>query len=280
MKVWSVSNQKGGVGKTTSVVTLGGILSARGQRTLLVDLDPHGSLTSYFRMNPDEMGASVYSLFQDALAKKPLQAEPYIVPTRFDGLAVLPAATALATIERYGGAGGMGLVIANALASVRGQYDHVLLDSPPMLGVLMVNALAACQHLLVPVLPEFLALKGLERMMNTLDMVGRSRRVKLATTILPTMFDRRTRASVQTLQTMRERYGDRLWRSAIPIDTKLREASQAGVPASIYAPGSKAVAAYTALLDDILGESRPEAREAIPKAAPAAGFDSAQPAAP
>jgi len=265
MKIWSISNQKGGVGKTTTVVTLGGILAGRGNRVLLVDLDPHGSLTSYFRMNPDEVETSVYTLFQDALAKRPLMADSCVVSTRYERISVLPAATALATIERHGGASGMGLVIANALASVRGQYDHVLLDSPPMLGVLMVNALAACQHLLVPVLPEFLALKGLERMMNTLDMVGRSRRVKLATTILPTMFDRRTRASVQTLQTMRELYGERLWRAAIPVDTKLREASQVGVPASIYAPGSKAVVAYSALLDDLLGLRNPlETREAVP----------------
>lgn len=260
MKVWAVSNQKGGVGKTTTVVTLGGLLAARGYRTLLIDLDPHGSLTSYFRMNPDDIGASVYDLFQDALAKQKLQPERYIVATDFERLSVLPASTALSTIERQTGAGGLGLVIGTALASVRDRYDVVLIDSPPMLGVLMVNALAACERLLVPVLCEFLALKGLERMLHTLAMIGKSRRVALRYTIVPTLFDRRTRAALQSLQALRERFGDRIWRAEIPVDTRVREASQVGVPASRFDPHSRAVAAYGALLDDLLdGESLAEA---------------------
>lgn len=256
MKIWAVSNQKGGVGKTTTVVTLGGILASRGYRTLLIDLDPHGSLTSYFRMNPDQIDISVYNLFQDAIAKKKLFPAPYIVPTSFEGLSVLPASTAIATVERQGGAGGMGLVIANGLAAVRKQYDFVLIDSPPMLGVLMVNALAACGHLFIPVLSEFLALKGLERMLHTLDMIGKSRKTQLNYTIVPTLFDRRTRASTQTLRIMRERYGDQVWGSVIPVDTQVREASDAGVPLSCYMPRSKAATAYAELLDHILSQDR------------------------
>ncbi|HYE36804.1 ParA family protein [Methylocaldum sp.] len=256
MRVWAVSNQKGGVGKTTTVVTLGGILASRGYRTLLIDLDPHGSLTSYFRMNPDQIDFSVYNLFQDVLAKKKLLPSPYIVSTEFEGLSVLPAATAIATVERQGGAGGMGLVVANGLSAVRKQYDFVLIDSPPMLGVLMVNALAACEHLFVPVLSEFLALKGLERMLNTLEMIGRSRKTKLNYTIVPTLFDRRTRASIQTLRVMRERYGDQVWGSVVPVDTQVREASDAGIPLSHYMPKSKAVMAYTELLEHMFSQDQ------------------------
>jgi chromosome partitioning protein len=256
MRIWAVSNQKGGVGKTTTVVTLGGILASRGYRTLLIDLDPHGSLTSYFRMNPDQIDVSVYNLFQDAIAKKSLLPGPYIASTDFEGLSVLPASTAIATVERQGGAGGMGLVIANSLAAVRKQYDFVLIDSPPMLGVLMVNALAACEHLFIPVLSEFLALKGLERMLHTLEMIGKSRKTRLDYTVVPTLFDRRTRASIQTLRVMRERYGDQVWDSVIPVDTQVREASDAGIPLSYYMPKAKAVIAYTELLDHILSQDR------------------------
>jgi chromosome partitioning protein len=252
MKIWAVSNQKGGVGKTTTVVTLGGILASRGYRVLLIDLDPHGSLTSYFRMNPDEVGFSVYNLFQDAVAKRKLSPGPYIVATDFERLSVLPASTALATMERQAGVGGMGLVIANSLMMVRDRYDFVLIDSPPMLGVLMVNALAACTQLLVPVLSEFLAVQGLDRMLHTLEMIGRSRKTKLQYTVIPTLFDRRTRASIETLRVLRERFGDRVWKSVIPVDTRVREASQAGIPPSHFTANSRAVIAYTELLESLL----------------------------
>ncbi|WP_341326101.1 ParA family protein [Methylotuvimicrobium sp. KM2] len=254
MKVWTVSNQKGGVGKTTTVVTLGGLLSSWGFRTLLVDLDPHGALTSYFKMNPDEVKASVYNLFHDAsLKKKNAGPEPYIVETKFDGLFVLPAATAIATLDRQvASMGGMGLVVNNALAKVSGRYDYVIIDSPPMLGVLMINALAACQQLIMPVLAEFLAVKGLERMMHTLNMVYKSRTHAPRYTIVPTMFDKRTRAAQESLGVLRQQYPDYLWNSIIPIDTKIRDASTQGIPLSIYWPESKAVEAYSALLDRLL----------------------------
>ena len=261
MRIWAVSNQKGGVGKTTTVIALGGILASRGHRTLLIDLDPHGSLTSYFRMNPDRIDFSVYNLFQDAIEKKSLLPGPYIVPTEFEGLSVLPTSTTIATIERQGGAGGMGLVIANSLSAVRQQYDFVLIDSPPMLGVLMVNALAACEHLFIPVLSEFLALKGLERMLNTLEMIGRSRKTRLDYTIVPTLFDRRTRASMQALRTLRERYGNQVWSSVVPVDTQVREASDAGIPPSYYTSKSKAVTAYAELLDHVLLQEQPRRAE-------------------
>ena len=113
MKIWSVSNQKGGVGKTTTVVTLGGLLCSWGYRTLLIDLDPHGSLTSYLGMNPDELENSVYKLFHHATCKqKDHNPRSFITSTRIDNLSILPAATAIATLDRQvAGLDGMGLVI-------------------------------------------------------------------------------------------------------------------------------------------------------------------------
>ncbi len=254
MKIWSVSNQKGGVGKTTTVVTLGGLLSSWGFRTLLVDLDPHGSLTSYFKMNPDELRASVYNLFHDASQKKKtLSAEPYIVETQFDGLSVLPASTAIATLDRQVAAmGGMGMVVSSSLKQVAADYDYVLIDSPPMLGVLMINALAACDHLLIPVLSEYLALKGLDRMLHTMGMVFKSRNAKPRYTIVPTMFDKRTRAARESLISLRSKYPDNVWKSFIPVDTKIREASQAATPVSLFVKDSKAAQAYSELLELLL----------------------------
>lgn len=254
MKIWSVSNQKGGVGKTTSVVTLGGLLSAWGFRTLLVDLDPHGSLTSYFKMNPEEVEFGVYNLFRDTSEKKQ-NVDPgiYITKTEFDGLAVLPASTAIATLDRQvAQMGGMGMVIATALGKLKNDYDYVIIDSPPMLGVLMVNALAACDHLIIPVLAEFLAIKGLDRMVHTINMVFHSRKSPPKFTIVPTMFDKRTRAARDSLVALHQQYPENIWSSVIPVDTRVRDASQVGVPLSLLDKSAKAVEAYSELLELLL----------------------------
>ena len=257
MKVWAVSNQKGGVGKTTSVVTLGGLLSAWGFNTLLVDLDPHGSLTSYFDLNPDTVASSVYDIFSQASQGKEMNPKSIICNTRFRGLDLLPAGSAIATLDRQcASVDGMGLAVSRALAKVCNQYDYALIDSPPMLGVLMINALAACQHLVVPVSTDFLAMKGLERMVRTLGMIQKSRKQSLQYTIIPTMFDRRTRASVQSLRYLRDNYKDRLWTSVVPVDTKLRDASQAGVPPPYHVPKSRAIVAYSEFLESLMHRER------------------------
>lgn len=250
MKVWTVTNQKGGVGKTTSVVSLGGLLSSWGFRTLLIDLDPHASLTSYFKYDPDDLDTSVYTLFQCVTQKTNCKPETIIRDTRFEGLKLIPAVTALATLDRQASnLDGMGLVLATALTKLSDEFDYVLIDTPPLLGVLMVNALAACQHLIIPVQTEFLALKGLERMIHTLDMILKARKRPLSYTIVPTMFDRRTKASIEALREMREQYGRKMWRAYIPVDTHFRDASRLGFPLSYVEPNSKGIVSYTALLE-------------------------------
>ena len=256
LKVWAVANQKGGVGKTTSVVSLGGLLAQRGYRTLLLDMDPHGSMSSYFRLDPDRTENSLYRLFQIKQARISVSPQSLVHQTEYENLSLLPASTAMATLDRQlGTSDGMGLVIKQALEILSPHYDFALIDCPPLLGVLMVNALAACEHLIIPVQTEFLAVKGLERMMRTLNMIGRANHRVPEYTILPTMFDRRTRASVTTLRLLRERHMASLWRSVIPIDTLFREASRLGVPLPIKAPNAKGSLAYGELLNDLLAPS-------------------------
>ncbi len=257
MKIWSVANQKGGVGKTTTTVTLGGWCAARGAPTLMVDLDPHGSLTAYFGYDPESLDHSVYNLFR----AERLESDAVMRlarPTSEENLWLLPAATALATLDRQLGArDGMGLVIARALQTVASRFEYVVIDCPPMLGVLMVNALAACERLIIPVQTEFLAIKGLERMLHTLVMIERARGLNVPYTIVPTMFDRRTRASLDSLRSMRERFAEYLWPAVIPVDTRFREASRAGRPLGQYLGSSRGAQAYKTLLGDLLGEARP-----------------------
>jgi chromosome partitioning protein len=260
MHIWAVANQKGGVGKTTTAVTLGGWLARRGHKTLLVDLDPHGSLTSYFGFDPESSDKSGYALYQRAAAHEPLQPKNLIEPTSIENLFVLSASTAMATLDRQlGTTEGMGLVISRSMAELDDEYEFVLIDCPPMLGVLMVNALAACEHLVIPVQTEFLALKGLERMLRTLQMIQRSKQLSLGYTIVPTLFDRRTRASLEALQALKRKYPEQLWESVIPIDTQFREASLEGVPLSIMRSGSRGALHYKGLLDYLLGLQSPAA---------------------
>ena len=198
MIVWTVANQKGGVGKTTTVVSLAGILAQRGQRVLLIDTDPHASLTSYLDFDSDRLEGTLYELFQAAKPSAEL-VNRMTLKTRFENISLLPASITLATLDRVmGNREGMGLVLKRALLRVQDQFDYVLIDCPPVLGVMMVNALAACDRILVPVQTEFLALKGLERMMKTFEIMQRSKREKFRYTIIPTMFDKRTRASLMT----------------------------------------------------------------------------------
>ena len=256
MKVWAIANQKGGVGKTTTAVSLAGLLAARGHETLLVDLDPHGSMTSYFGYDPDTIEDSVYLLFERGMSAARDAPAPVLRQTRFNHLVLLPASTALATLDRQMGArDGMGLVLTRYLNQMAARFEYVLIDCPPVLGVLMVNALASCGQLIIPVQTEFLALKGLERMLHTLGMIMHSRKMSLPYTIVPALFDRRTRASVDSLRMLREKYPDHLWDGAIPVDTQFREASRIGAPLSEAFPQARGVVAYQALLDSLLGHA-------------------------
>lgn len=252
MKIWAVANQKGGVGKTTTAVSLAGLLHAQGKRVLLVDMDPQGSMTSYFGFDPDDMSKSIYSLFQiDDFNTQNVSS--VLIETKVEQLKLMPASTALATLDRQlGTKEGKGLVLKKSLAALEEHFDYVLIDCLPMLGILMVNALAACDTLLIPVQTEFLALKGLDRMMNTLDMVTKSRKSPLKSVIIPTMFDRRTRASIESLRALREKYEDKVWDSVIPVDTKFREASRQGLPISLMSKSTRGSKAYEVLLESLL----------------------------
>ena len=255
MRIWAVANQKGGVGKTTTTLALEGLLADAGKSVLVVDLDPHGSMTSYFGYDPDSMEHSCYDLFQHSGKIPVYLPQQLLCGTSHEHIKLLPSSTALAVLERQSPSkDGLGLVIARALALLADDFDFALIDSPPLLGVLMVNALAASEHLLIPVQTEFLALKGLERMVNTLKMINRSRQQPLPFTIVPTLFDRRTQASITALRMLKKQYPEKLWQAYIPIDTRLRDASRAGLVPSRFDKSSRAILAYRALLKHVLSQ--------------------------
>jgi chromosome partitioning protein len=254
MRVWAIANQKGGVGKTTTTLALGRALAMRGSRVLLVDLDPHASLTRAFGVPTEPPPSGVLNLFDDPstdLAR-------VVRASEIEHLSFVAAQTALATLERRSATQpGLGLALSNALSRGGAAYDYVLFDCPPTLGLLMVNALAAADHLIIPTQTEPLALHGLNGMCRTADMIERSRRRPLPVSILPTLHDRRTRTGAETLKTMQEQHGARVWNDAIPNDTRVCtiEALTETAPVGQY-PG-RALSAYRRALDWLLGtESR------------------------
>lgn len=255
-EVWAIANQKGGVGKTTTTVSLGGMLAERGKRVLFIDTDPHASLTYYFNIDGEDGGATLFDLFMAGKDTDRELIHEAIRPTQFEHLSVLPATMALATLDRkLGPQSGMGLLLRRVAKLVGDEFDYILIDVPPVLGVLMINALAAASRVIVPVQTEFLALKGLDRMMSTLHMVQESKGLQHEVTIVPTMYDKRTKASLEAYQALRKQHGRMVWNGMIPTDTKFRDASTAQTPISMYAKGSRGAFAYKGLLTFLLAQS-------------------------
>ncbi len=269
MKTWAVINQKGGVGKTTTAITIAGHLCHSNQRLLLIDLDPHGSLTSYLGYDPDDIDTGLYHLFSEPTDNQ-IDIAKMLLPTPINNTYLFAASSALATLDRQMGSGkGKGLVVSRAIQSVASRFSFGIIDCPPMLGILMINALAACDQLLIPAQTDYLSLKGLDRMIHTLGMVEKSQHRKTPYLIVPTMYDQRTRASIDALQKMKELYRFHVWGSVIPIDTKFRDASKAGQPLSLLYPKSRGSTAYRSLLNFLLGiqEHEDHARENHQKSA-------------
>lgn len=246
MRIWAIANQKGGVGKTTTTLALGRGLATLGHRVLLIDLDPHSSLTRAFNVPLDPPPAGVLELFGTPPAELGALAHHSDVP----GLDYICAQAALATLERRSAnQPGLGLALQNAMARHQGQHDYILLDCAPTLGLLMINALAAADRLIIPTQAEPLALHGLDGMVRTGEMVERSRRRPLPMSILPTLFDRRTRAGNETVKQMQDRHGHRVWEDAIPVDTRICNAASLTVPLTSDDYPGRGLLAYRRALD-------------------------------
>ena len=246
--VWTIANQKGGVGKTTTSIALAGVLAEQGHRVLLVDTDPHASLSYYFGIESEDLDLSGYDLFIQVSSRE--QILQTLCPTKYPNIDILPATMGLATLDRsLGTKGGMGLVLKKAVQKLTDSYDYVLIDCPPVLGVLMVNALAAADRIVIPVQTEFLALKGLERMVKTMEIMQGEQDSPFKYTIVPTMFDKRTKASILAFKKLQEVYTNEIWPGVVPVDTNLRNASLAQEVPSDFAANSRGTLAYKSLLN-------------------------------
>jgi chromosome partitioning protein len=262
LTVIAFSNQKGGVGKTTTAVSLGAALALMGRRVLLVDLDPQANATSALGLPKDEARSIHGALLRD----EPV--EMAIKPVEPSGLFVVPSSPDMASAEvELVPAMAREFRLRTSLSTLAG-YDHILIDSPPSLGLLTINALVAADHVIVPVQCEYLALEGLAHLISTIDAVRARLNQKLSIlAILLTMEDRRNRLSLQVADEVTRHFPELVARVRIPRSVRLAEAPSHGRPISLYDPSSRAASAYAEFAREIAKRLGAQDRRAVAGAA-------------
>lgn len=248
-RIYAFANQKGGVGKTTTAINLAAYLAVRERRVLLVDMDPQANATSSLGV---EKGASEHSVY-DALVG-PMALDDVVVLTKRLHLDLVPSAPALAGAEvELVGTEDREHRLAHLLEPLAEKYDYILVDSPPSLGLLTVNALAAADAVLIPIQCEYLALEGLSQLLDTIRLVQQRLNPRLAIAgMAMTMFDSRTHLSIQVIEEVAKHFPNLIFHSVIPRSVRIAEAPSYGEPLVSFDPRSRGAQAYEALTLELL----------------------------
>lgn len=244
-----VTNQKGGVGKTTTAVNLAYYLAKLGKRTLLVDFDPQGNATSGLGIDKNELTHTIVDVLSGNVAL-----EQVVVSTEYSGLFVAPTTPHLANTEvELSQVEGRFTRLRDAIAKCGAYYDFVVIDSPPSLSLLTVNGLIASQYVMLPVQTEFYALEGLGQLLETMKLIRKAMNPTLELLgVLPTMVDSRTTLSTQVMAEIQRHFPGKVFKTSIPRNIRLAEAPSHGVPIGVYDRFSKGAKAYKQLAKEVL----------------------------
>ena len=247
-KIIAVTNQKGGVGKTTTSINVAYYLAKAGKKTLLVDFDPQGNATSGLGIDKQQLGATMTEVITGQI---PL--ENVILPTDYKNLFIAPTTSFLANTEvELAQAEGRFIRLRQALATVS-DYDYIIIDNPPSLSLLTVNGLIAANYILLPVQAEFYALEGLGQLLETMKLIRKGLNSQLDLLgVLPTMMVSRTTLSNQVYEEIKKHFPDRIFKTTIPRNIRLAEAPSHGAPVGAYDRFSKGARAYKALTKEII----------------------------
>ncbi len=248
-KIFSIVNQKGGVGKTTTTVNLTTAFAAAKKRVLLIDLDPQGNSSTGFGISPSQRQKTIYEVLIGECSLKSA-----IIPTRIPNLNIITSTVDLSACEiELASVDRREFILQKALKEVIHDYDFILIDCPPSLGMLTVNALTASDSILIPMQCEFFSLEGLSHLLTSLDLVKENlnHHLKISGIIL-TMHDRRNKLTEQVEMDVRSFLKDKVYKNTIPRNVKLSEAPSHGLPAIIYDPKCPGSVAYIKLAKEIL----------------------------
>ena len=255
-RVMAVVNQKGGVGKTTTCVNLATYIALAGKRVLVIDLDPQGNATSGLGIDKSEIGLTrgkeVPTIYDVLINDTFVTAST--LDTSVATLKIIPANIDLAGAEQELIARlARETVLKTALSEISDEFDYVLIDSPPSLGLLTVNALTAANSVIVPIQCEYYALEGVSELLRTIELVRKHLNRKLAIEkVILTMFDNRSKSSTQVVQEVRKAFGDSVAKTAVPRNVRLSEAPSHGLPIALYDPKSRGAAAYKEIAAEVL----------------------------
>lgn len=252
-KIIAIANQKGGVGKTTTAFNLGACLAADGKRVLLVDADPQANATSGLGLDPASLEAGIYECLVDGYP-----AADAVSPTCVEGLGIIGSRIDLVGAEvELMQRRNRERMLAEVLHPVKDNYDYILIDCSPSLGIITVNALTAADSVVIPVQAEYFALEGISQLLNTIRLIKSRLRPQLEIEgFLLTMYDARLRLANQIYDELRGHFGDMVFSTVIPRNIKLSESPSHGLPVILYDPESRGAIAYTQLARELSARNR------------------------
>lgn len=248
-RIIAIANQKGGVAKTTTAVNLSACIAASGKKVLMIDIDPQGNATSGIGVNKDQVEHCIYDVL---INNVPI--EGLVMAGEIEGLDIVPATIQLAGAEiELVSAISREVKLKKALEPVKEKYDYIIIDCPPSLGLLTLNALTAADSLIIPIQCEYYALEGLGQLMNTYDLVRKhlNQGLKIEGVLL-TMFDARTNLSIQVVDEVKSHFKNKVYSTIIPRNVRLSEAPSHGKPIISYDPRSRGAEVYQDLAKEVM----------------------------